>query len=744
MSPAPQAPSSGPGKAAQTALSSGAAAPSPRRSAIPRHSWFRLQNIQPTHEEACRRVHAFASRHPALYRARLRLYLFCMALFHLYAIALMVAVPLAFPWACRESALLAPIYSQPVLRGVFIGFVYASFLPLAALYLAAVFRAFTLAIPAPRGIPASEADAPRLFRLLAETCRSLDIAPIRRVLISPERALEVRRIPKRGLLGPVEPVLVAGLPLLEELSAQQFRAQLAHELSHLATHKRRFGGRVLTLLSRLKEMRAAAEAQAIGRGFWSCQTYEALADMMDGLLRRLGAQTLPAARQHEAEADAIAAAVAGREFAAAALVRRRLASYALSQQFRDECLRQAEVSPRPPAGGFERRAEAARGAFSETQVHAWLRHELEAKDDLVDSHPPLWDRLRMFGYQLENLDDFRALLEATRPHVELGETAARFFLGDTAERSRAEFFSEWEERQAPDWRLRFETYEGLRHTAAEWPAAAEKSSCGPAELWQIAVAIGNTQSWRAARPVAQRILELDPLHGDANLMEGQQRLEDGDGAGLEALERAMQADPAATLPACHLAERFLEAGGDYEAAAKYKARAEERRRAEQAIAQERAHVRPADTLSAPECSGEVAAALLRAVQHNASHIRSAYLFRKRVAGEEKRPLYVLGVERRSFLYQNAALANRLLLRRIGEGKGLPSDILICVITRANRALLEKWKSVPGCLLWSAAAQGTAEQAPMSVLPKPAPFAPHLREASGRRRPPAPQTTAPAK
>ena len=742
MSAAPQERSPNTGSAANPLPPASRGAHSKRRTAIPRLSWLRLHSTQPTYEQACRKAHQFAAQHPLLYRWRLGALIVCAALRQVFAAALLLILPFAFPWAFKGSTLLAPIYSSPVLRWAFLVLVYCTWIPVALLYLAATIRGFFLPLAEARGIELAESEAPRFFRFLAELCRSLDTEPVARVVITPDHLLEARRLPRRGLLGPAETVLLIGLPVLEELSPQQFRAQAAHELAHFSTHNRRLGGWVLGLRARLRALRQAAESSAVERGFWTSQPDEALADILDKLLGRLGPESLPAARQHESQADAIAAAVAGREFAAAALVRRRLAGHTLAEQFRGECLRLAEACPVPPEDTFEGRAEAARTAFSQSQVHAWLRYELELKDDLTDAHPPLWDRLRMFGYQLENLDDFQAFLEATRPHDELGETAARFFLGDRAMDCRERFFREWAERQAAGWRLRFDAYEKLRRTAAEWPAAANHGDS--AELWQIAVAIGNTQSWRAAFPVAECILELDPAHGDANLLKGQLNLEDGNPAGLDALERAMAADAASIVPACLAASRFLESRGETEAAARYKARAEERRQAEKVIAEERKQVRATDTLSAAHLPGEAANALLRALEEHASHIHSAYLLEKRVPGGGAKPLYVLGIERRTFLYQNAVRGNRLLLRRISEVPGLPGEILVCVITRANRGLLAKWKSIPEGFFWSPAMRRATGHAPTRAVTQSPRALPLLREPLAPGPVPVRQNPAPVK
>jgi Zn-dependent protease with chaperone function len=669
-----------------------------------RRPWLSLRPQQSSLEEACRRAHAFASRHPVAYRWRVRVLLAFLILQPLLMLAILATITLAFPWAFRESELLRWIYVEPVPRWALDGLLFASLMPVLVIFAAGIVRGLTMRLPRPSGVPLQEQQAPRLFRLLAELSRSLDAPAVEEVLVSPEHVLEIRRQPcgSYGVFGPAKTVLLVGLPVAEELSPQHLRALLAHELAHLATHNRRLGGRVLGLRQRLAALRLAAEESALSRGYWSRLPDEGLVGILDGLIRRLTAATFPAARRHEAEGDAIAAAVAGRDFAAAALLRQRIAAHALTHQFQNDCLSLAESSPEPPSDLFDRRAAAACGAFTEAQIHAWLRVELEQKDNLADSHPPLWDRLRLLGFRLENMTDFRGLLDQVQPQRELGETAARFFLGDTAESLRAEFCREWTIRQAVDWGKRFAAYEGLRAMAADWEKGTATPEDSPDALWQIAIALGNTRTWRAALAVAQRVLEICPEHSDANLLTGQLLIEDGNRTGLEYLERAMKSDARVIPTACTLAARFLESRGERDAAAGYQNRFAEHQKHEQAIARERSQVRTTDTLTAADCPATIAEALRRAAERHASHIRAAYLMRKRVEGGDRRPLYVLGVERRSFPYENAALANRMLLERIMRFPGVPADVLVCVVTRANRALVERWKTVPQSLLFPGA------------------------------------------
>ena len=686
---------------------------SSRAPAQRRRKWLTLQSQQPTLEESCRRAHAFASRFPALYRCWVAILIGVCAAGPFLVLPFLAAIAIGLPWATTGNDTFAVFNDEPATRWIVTAIVYAALAPLAGVMAAGLVRGLTLRLPEPEGKRLEPADAPRLYRMLGEMAKSLDAPEVEEVRILVERVLEIRHEPcgRPGVLGRARTILLLGLPLAEELSPQQFRALVAHELAHMATHKRRFGGRVLGLRRRLDSLRRAAEASALERGFWSRLPDENLVDMLHATMRRLTPATFPAVRQHETEADAIAAAIAGREFAASALLRERIAGHAVSHQFHQQCLRLAETSPEIPADMFERRAALGCGAFAEAQVNAWLRAELEVKDNLAESHPPLWDRLRLLGYELKNMADFRNVLEQTQPQCELGETAARFFLGDAAETFRREFFAQWAAHQAADWRKRFAVYESMRVTAAAWESQGTEATGSPAELWNTAVATGNTRGWRAALPLAMRILDIEPEHADANLLVGQIMLEDGNAAGIEAIERAMTREPGMVPAGCTLAGRFLEARGERDAAAAYRKRCEEHQKQEQSRRREDGQVLPSDEFLAPNCPAVIAQSLAGVVERHGSHIRAAYLMRRNTPNANHEPQYVLGIERRLFLYENAALANRLLLERLMRAGAMPEGVVVCVVTRSNRELLDKWKRSPHALLYSRAAGGSSSAQP---------------------------------
>ena len=173
MSRAPQERSPNSRLAANPVPPAGDAAPWKRRTAIPRLSWLLRRSAQPTYEEACRKAHQFAARHPLLYRWRLGALLVSAALRQTFAAAILLLLPFAFPWAFEGSTFLEPIYSAPGLRWPFLVLVYCGWLPVAGLYLAAMIRGFFLPLTQARGISLSEQEAPRFFSFLAEPSRAI-------------------------------------------------------------------------------------------------------------------------------------------------------------------------------------------------------------------------------------------------------------------------------------------------------------------------------------------------------------------------------------------------------------------------------------------------------------------------------------------------------------------------------------------------------------------------------------------
>ena len=97
-----------------------------------------------------------------------------------------------------------------------------------------VLRLFIINIPKPKGIELKRQKAPNLFNLIDELTLTLNIPNFQPVILDDQVNAGVLQRPKFGFFGPSENYLILGLPLMQALSLEQFKAVVAHELAHLS------------------------------------------------------------------------------------------------------------------------------------------------------------------------------------------------------------------------------------------------------------------------------------------------------------------------------------------------------------------------------------------------------------------------------------------------------------------------------------------------------------------------------
>jgi Zn-dependent protease with chaperone function len=106
-------------------------------------------------------------------------------------------------------------------------------LPLGGLALV-ILRSLWIRFSPPSGRQLTLQDAPVLFAAVDELRAELSSPAVDRVLLTDDLNAAVARVPRLGIFGFHRTYLLVGLPLLQALSPEQFRAVLAHELGHLA------------------------------------------------------------------------------------------------------------------------------------------------------------------------------------------------------------------------------------------------------------------------------------------------------------------------------------------------------------------------------------------------------------------------------------------------------------------------------------------------------------------------------
>ncbi|MFB2880023.1 M48 family metallopeptidase [Floridanema aerugineum] len=101
----------------------------------------------------------------------------------------------------------------------------------------------------PKGVELTRQEAPKLFAVIAQLTAALKTPKFHHILLDTQLNAGVLQVPRFGILfvGWTRNYLFLGLPLMQSLSPQQFRAILAHELGHLSGNHSRFSGWIYQL-----------------------------------------------------------------------------------------------------------------------------------------------------------------------------------------------------------------------------------------------------------------------------------------------------------------------------------------------------------------------------------------------------------------------------------------------------------------------------------------------------------------
>jgi Zn-dependent protease with chaperone function len=231
--------------------------------------------------------------------------------------------------------------------------------------------------PGPRLTAAAH---PQLFRVLEEVAAATGQAMPAEVYALPEMNAWVAQ--RGGVLGiGSRRVMGLGLPLMQVLSVDEFRAVVAHEFGH-------YHGGDTALGPWIYRTRAAIERTLIGMSNHSAVTMKPF----EWYLKMYVRVTHAISRRQEFVADALAARVAGVQNVASGLRAVHAVGAAFDPFWFSEVVPALERGYRPPLADGFRRFLAAPGVAS--AVDEGLERELrEGKVDPYDTHPPLRERI---------------------------------------------------------------------------------------------------------------------------------------------------------------------------------------------------------------------------------------------------------------------------------------------------------------------------------------------------------------
>ena len=530
-------------------------------------------------------------------------------------------------------------------------------------------KALWITIDPPGGRRLTREEFPELFRMLDEIRGELRGPAIHGVRLNRDFNASIMQVPRLGILGFHRNYLVIGLPLLQALSPEEFRAVMAHEYGHLSGAHGKIGTWTYRIRATWQRLRLAFHEKK-GMGTALIQRF------FDWYAPTFAAYSFVLARENEFEADACAARVAGADHQADALIRiTTLASY-LDRDFWPGVLEGADDAPEPDADPFHQLAITPGLGLTPGGAESYLAQALEVPTDLADTHPSLADRLAAIGRE-----------PRTPPPVE--RSAAAALLGDRLSPLLDAFDDEWKADAGGWWRARHDHVAQGRRRLRELEEVGDEAD--GATLLEKARLLDQLASREEALPVYRAALDRDPDLALARCVVGFEQLAAGDEeGGLEMMERAMEADEGLVVDGCAALRDHYAVRGRMEDAHRYHDRLVEHQVRTDAIVQERYRI-PFEKVYRPhDLSEETVAAVRAAVEADAVADRAWLVLKPRP--EPEAPLYVLVVKGGLRLALPKARAG--MAQRVFERLDVAADITVVNAEGDNRKLLRYVRKVP--------------------------------------------------
>lgn len=535
-------------------------------------------------------------------------------------------------------------------------------------------KSFWAKTPDPEGFELDRAEVPELYKIVDETCDFLKARRPAHILLTEDFNAAVITLTKRGVFGK-RTYLLLGLPLMQAISPEQFRAVLAHEIGHISE---KHGSSSVWIYNLQESWSRFVQSQEAGGE----QLSFLYAKFLNWYFPYFGAYSFVLRRRHEREADAYAVQFVGARPLGEALINAEIKSLNLSKKFWKDVFDETGREPAPPKEFFTRMANA----FRETNKAQDLMHLTKAvavNTGYTDSHPSLSERLKTIGYWNKD-EELPVLPEETT------ETAADLYFGAAQEKYVGIFNALWQERVKADWKTR---HDYMLEAQKKIDAFDEKAKSEPLtadELMEQAGLTAERFGDRQALPVLYKVLALDAEHAGANYGVGSILLGDDDERGIEFIERAMNKDRSLKFAGCEAIYYYLRGKGRDEEAKHYILAIESEEEVLGLAQQERAGVTLNDNFAEHDFAPDVIAKIRGKIQYY-DEILTAYLAKKVVVHYEEIPYYVLFLDtkKKPLIGGGNMISTEDLINIMSERLGEFEIHFIMIIDKDHKAVLAK-------------------------------------------------------
>jgi hypothetical protein len=417
----------------------------------------------------------------------------------------------------------------------------------------ALFNGLFTHISPPKGIDLNlqNRDNVQLKTYLKNISLAIGSIQIDRVIVTTDVNIDLLQLPRVGLLGRKQTLLIIGMPLMLALNPLQLKAILACEFGLLSDRIPRLNNwvdrQVKTYIYLLDNVVINHKFDLLILPFW--RWYVPLLDTYSLLLRR----------QAQANADRLAAKIVGTKNLVNAVVALEVYRQFISEKFWIDIDRNHGIEPQPPANIFELMERSILTECNPEDAARWLKASLDRSSDLQNIHPYLLVRLLALGYSDMSPD----------LAVGVGSThnSARTYLGNAFDSIIARLDRDWVVAETRSWQQKFIQLQRAKTSVDRLVDKFDRDSLTIDESWRLAtrkIELGEIDN---SIVMFYQILATNPNHAKTNLWLGTILLETGNLAGIEYLTTAMNVDPGTIFGAATTIRQFADKIADLDPAA---------------------------------------------------------------------------------------------------------------------------------------------------------------------------------
>lgn len=635
-----------------------------------------------------KRLELFAAERRRAYEFRV---LLLTVLGYAYFVGLIVFLVVPIPIAI---ATLFVMPEQIVRLALLTAKLWWAVLPIVGLYfsfLGSAVKSITAKVPDPPGNDLTRAEAPDLFRFVDQTCRTLKSRRPSRIIITDEFNAAVATLPRFGIFGQ-KVLLIVGLPLMNALSPDQFKAAIAHEIGHISG---KHGG----FTKWAYQMREAWGRLIESQNATNHKFAFLYREFVNWFFPFFTAYSFVLMREHEKEADRDAAELAGLQPLGESLILLETKGRQLNEGFWREVHEENLASETPSEKLFSRMLDSLAQSVP-AQSRAALAKAIEVPTDFNDTHPSLAERLRLIGYWADgDMPRFPDQTEAT---------AATYFLNDQGRAAAAEFDTMWDEQAAKEWHKRHAHFKESQKRIEQLSSCTDDLSRD--EILELAQRQAEKDGLEASMPFIMKAAERFPDDPLVLYNMGGVRLSLDDESGLRDLERAVELDKTFKLAASDLAFSYLRGKGRLDEARRYAVAVDEQNELMEKAKRERLDVLAGDVFEKHDLQEDFLRSI-PAILTGFEEIEALYLVHKTVRYMPEYPFRVLfiDVRKKTKLKNRNDLDPSELLKLVVKRIDSEQIHYYATLTGSLKGIKHDIDKIPGARFWSKEAAGTTDE-----------------------------------